>query len=692
MVKKLTLCLIVILVASSVLFSGSKFGKAEILWDTWGVPHIYGKNSEGMFYAFGRAQMKCHGDLILKLYGESRGRAAEYWGETHLEEDISIRKLGVPGRGSQWFDAYSPQFKKYLGAFVKGMNDYAAEHKDKLAKDRLVVLPVTAGDVLAHTQRAIHLQFLVRDSFRKIRRWGRSGSNAWAIAPSHSQSGNAMLLANPHLAWSGLELFYEVHLIAPGLDIYGVTLVGLPMPIIAFNDYLGWTLTYNIHDGADLYELKPAGDGYLFDGKTYPYKREIQTVKIASGNGTFREQELVIEHAVHGPVMVKKKDKALALRVAGLDRPLIWEQWFEMAKARDLGTFEKALKRLQVPLFNVIYADRDGHIMMFHGAVLPKRSRGDWSYWEGIVPGDTSATLWTEYHPYEDLPRVVDPANGWVQNANEPPWTCTIPMILKPGDFPAYTSLPMGAYKTYSAYLFRPLRSIMMLLQDKKISFDEMVTYKHSTRMELAHRLLDDLFEAVKRYGNGGMKEAVRVLEKWDRKADADSRGAVLFEAWVRELGRDVFVKKWGEGPVQSAPDGLKNPQAAVNALAAASEKVIKAYGTLDIPWGKVYRIKYGGKDLPGNGGPARLGLFRNMYYSPDKNGTYNLTEGDTFIAAVEFSKPLKVRAVLGYGNASQPGSPHRWDQLELVSQKKLRPVWRTRKEIEKHLEKREVF
>lgn len=671
--------------------AGEKPGKTEILWDTWGVPHIFGSHIKGVFYAFGRAQMECHGDLILKLYGEARGRAAEYWGESHLQSDIFIRKMGLPERGKKWFKAHNPTFQGYLEAFVKGMNDYAHAHKDKLNKDHLVVLPVTVGDVLAHTQRVIHLVF-VGEEARQVHTWEKRGSNAWAIGPSNSESGHAMLLANPHLPWSGLYMFYEAQLTAPGLNAYGVTLVGMPTLLIAFNDHLGWTHTVNVNDGADAYELKLTEDGYLLDGKKRHFETEVQTVKIKTKEGKSREQELVIQRSVHGPVVSRRKEKALALKIAGLNRPLILEQWFDMARATGLEEFEKTLKRLQVPMFNVIYADREGHIMMLHNAVLPKRPKGDWRFWGKVVPGDTSGTLWTGIHPYSDLPRVVDPPNGWIQNANDPPWTSTYPMVLKTEDFVDYMSLPLNECTKYSSYLLRPLRSLRMLWEDKKISFEEMVAYKHSTRVELADRVLDDLTAAAKKDGGDLAKKAAKVLEAWDRKTDSHSRGAVLFQAWRQEVGPRFFADNWKPASFHTTPRGLESPGAAVAALEEAARKVIKTYNALDIPWGEVYRIRYAGKDLPGNGGPGLLGIFRTMHYSPGKDGTFNLEGGDSYIAAVVFSNPVKAMVLLAYGNSSQPGSPHRGDQVELAAAKKLRPAWRTRAEIEKHLEKREVF
>src|SRR5205823_5805026 len=107
----------------------------EILWDTWGVPHIYGNDTQELFYAFGWAQMQSHGDLLLQLYGEARGRAAEYWGEQYLPSDRWIRTLGVPARARAWYAAQTPAFRSYLDAFAAGINAYAREHPAALDAD-----------------------------------------------------------------------------------------------------------------------------------------------------------------------------------------------------------------------------------------------------------------------------------------------------------------------------------------------------------------------------------------------------------------------------------------------------------------------------------------------------------------------------------------------------------------------------
>ena len=421
----------------------SSLERTEILWDRWGVPHIYGKDTQGLFQAFGWAQMQSHGDLILRLYGQARGRAAEYFGEKYLQSDQYVRTMGIPARAKDWYKQQNPTMQGFLDAFAVGINNYAKENPDKINDEVKAVLPVDGVDVLAHVQRVIHFTFVVNQDEVKSQASTNKitpGSNGWAIAPSHSSSGNAMLLANPHLPWSDLFLWYEAQLTAPGIDAYGAALVGMPVLAIAFNNNLGWTSTVNTHDGWDAYELKLADNGYVFDGKVRPFETETQTLKIKQANGKLREEPLLIQHSIHGPIIDEQKNdkKVIALRVVGLEQPNMMEQFWDMARASNLNEFEAALKHLQLPMFNIIYADKNGHILYVFNGQVPIHTQGNWNYWQGIIPGDTSATLWTKTHPYSDLPRVLDPPSGWLQNANDPPWTTTFPPVLNPNNYPPY--------------------------------------------------------------------------------------------------------------------------------------------------------------------------------------------------------------------------------------------------------------
>jgi acyl-homoserine-lactone acylase len=656
----------------------------QILWDTYGIPHIYGKNSKSLFYAFGWAQMQSHGNLILRLYGQARGQAAEYWGEDYLESDRWVQTMGIPNRAKAWYESQTPIFRNYIDAFVGGMNAYAKQHPEALTQELKVALPLKPADVLAHAQRVINFTFVVNPA--RVEALAENdtpkGSNAWAIAPSRSQSGNAMLLANPHLPWSNLYLWYEAQLVGPEINAYGATLVGIPVLAIAFNDNLGWTHTVNTHDGWDAYELTLANNGYRFNGQIRSFDREEKVLKVKEKNGNLRSESLVVRRSVHGPVLTEKQGKAIALRVVGLDKPGALQQWWDMARSKNFSEFQAALKRLEIPMFTVMYADRQGHIMHLFNGQVPIRKKGDFKYWSGTIPGNTSETLWTNNHPYEDLPRVVDPPSGWLQNTNDPPWTTTFPRQIAPDKYPAYMA-PRGPMS------LRSQRSAKMLLEDKKISFAELMRYKHSTQVELADRLLDDLIPAA-RQGSAQARRAAEVLATWDRKVDANSRGAVLFAFWQQAMDDDrLFAKPWREDAPLTTPDGLANPAEAVRVLEATATKVEVTYGALDVPWGEVFRLP-GVANLPANGGDNDLGVFRSVWFAPGKDNRFQAVGGDSFVAAIEFSNPVKAVALNSYGNATQPGSPHAGDQLQLFARQELRPVWRSRSEVEAHLSSRQ--
>lgn len=662
----------------------------EILWDTYGVPHIFASDDAGLFHAFGCAQVQSHGDVLLRLYGRARGRAAEYWGEKYRDEDRWVRTNGVPARAEVWYSQQRPSFRRLLDAFAEGINACAEARRADLADEVEVVLPVKPSDIMAHAQRVIHFTFMAgmqQAASLAARRAAQAAppdpppmaSNAWAIAPRRSAGGAAMLLANPHLQWSDQTLFYEAQLAGPTVNAYGATLVGFPVLGIAFTDRLGWTHTVNTLDETDFYQLTPAGGGYRLDGAVRAFDVEQQTITVKGADGVMRTEPLAIRRSVHGPVVADGTSGPIALRVAGLDRPGALEQWWDMARARDMRGFVAVVKRLQIPVFAIIYADRDGHILHIHNGQVPVRPPGRTDWWS-TVPGDTSATLWKATHRYEDLPIVIDPPSGWLQSSNDPPWTTTFPAVLDPRRFPTYLT---GQYMS-----FRTRRSIRLLMDAPPMTLSSLVQAKFSTRMELADRILDDVLAAARTSPDEIVREAAAVLERWDRTADAGSRGAVLFESFVRRMwsaskGRP-FETPWDPARPLDTPKGLVNMPGVLTALKEAATDL---QGRLDVAWGEVYRMRGPrGEDLPSNGGPGNpFGIFHVVQYS-DRQANY----GDSYIAAVQFSNPLRAHVLTAYGNSSQPGSPHAGDQLALLAKKQLRTAWRTREEILAHLERRE--
>jgi acyl-homoserine-lactone acylase len=659
--------------------------KTEILWDTYGVPHIYGKSTEEMYYAFGWSQMHSHANLILQLYGQARGRAAEYWGKDYINSDKKMLLFDLPEGARKNYAVQKGEYKGYLDAFVKGLNGYAKAHPDDIGKEFQQVLPVTVQDVLAHVTRIVCLEFLARNDIANSIELIKPGSNSIAIGPSKSTSKNALLVSNPHLPWEDFFTFYEAHLNAPGFNAYGVSNVGFPALSIAFNQTLGWTHTVNTIDASDRYELTLKEDGYLLDGATTPFEKKSVTIKIRQDDGTLKEENITFKYSKHGPVVGEKGGKAYAIRIAGMQNAFMAAQYHDMAKAKSFAEFEAAVKMLQNPMSNVLYADKGGNIMYLFGGNVPVRTEGDFAFWNGTIDGTASKYIWNKTHPYQDLPKLVNPATGFVQNANDPPWTSTYPTALDPRKYPAYMS-PTGTGG------LRMQRAINMIKDDTSISFDELVGYKLNTEMEAAHRFLDDLLAAIKEYPDSIAVKAAIVLEAWDKSTNADSKGAVLFEQWFDKLRGDMYATPWSLAAPVTTPDGLKDPKKAVELLVQAANEVIGRYGSLDVAYGDVNRFRVNNIDYPGNGGHAWLGVYRTMYFTADKDKKNRAYHGDTYVAITEFGTKVSASVLLSYGNSSQPGSGHAGDQLQLLSQKKLRPALLEKGDVLKNLEKKEML
>jgi len=667
----------------------SSAGNSHIIWDSWGVPHIFAKSEQDIFFADGWTQMQAHANTILKLYGRARGRAAEYWGEEHLESDQLIHKLGHPEMAASQWGQQAPQARQILTAFVAGLNAYARQHPEAIADENQVVLPLTVTDVNLHSLFVVNTRFVGGQVLGQAGGWAEQGSNTYAVGPSHSASGKAMLVQNPHLPWSEEYLFFEKHLKTPQRNIYGVSLVGLPGFAIAFNDFLGWSHTNNTIDNADLYELTLAGEGdeqgYLLDGERRQFETLRKTINIKAADGTLSQQEVIIHRSVHGPVIKMGTEKALALRLVGAGRPNLVQQWWRMANAENFDQFDAALSMGQIPFWNVMYADREGTIFYVFNGQVPVRSHGDWDFWQGIIPGDDSANLWNSVHDYAELPKTRNPPGGWLQNANDPPWTSSFPMQLDADNFPPYMA-PRGMG-------FRPQRAVRMMLEDESISFDELLEYKLSTRMELADRLLDDLYTAIDKYGSELAQEAKTVLTNWDREANTNSQGAALFYFWAKRMGpykQENFAQAWDVSHPLTTPDGLADPQGMVRLLEEVAAEMKQTHGSLDVAWGEVFRIRHNGFDLPGNGGPGALGIFRVAWPGTEENGIEYIGGGDSWVGIIEFTDKPHARVLLSYGNSSQEDSPHNGDQLELFSRKQYRDAWLSAEALSGHTEKTE--
>lgn len=252
--------LLVILIAIPTVLRAQE---AEILWDSWDVPHIYASNDACAFYGVGWAQAESYGHAILVAYVQTRGEASRYLGDdpAQVDSDRRVRVLNVAAVAQEWERRQTPAFAKDLAAFVTGINDYFLRYPERIPDGLDSLLPVRVSDVLGNVYRTWFLssgwegQAL---SWALAHGWNtqsgpqpipnssnmQSGSNAMAISGSKSRSGRTLLLINPHVNFS--ERWFEANIVTPHMNFTGATIPGFPAMLCGFNDYLGWAITISI--------------------------------------------------------------------------------------------------------------------------------------------------------------------------------------------------------------------------------------------------------------------------------------------------------------------------------------------------------------------------------------------------------------------------------------------------------------
>lgn len=668
----------------------SSITENEILWDTYGVPHIYATSDNDLYFMSAWGQMKNHGDLILKLYGEARGTSAEMWGEG-FEVNKALHHLGLYGQLQPAYDNLAPKYQEMLQSFAAGINAYADKHGQELDAKYRKVLPVTPNDIIAHSFRVVNYEFLIRSTFLSNQKI-EGGSNSWALSGSKTSTGNAMLVVNPHLPWGDLFIWHEQQFVTDEYNMYGATLVGNPSITLGFNANVSWTHTVNTIDNTDLFQIKKQGDTYFLDDEYLPFEEQKYTIKTLQEDGTLKTDEFTRKRTKHGIVISETEDTALAIRFAQMDEmsPLI-EQYDLMSKAKNLDDMKNALALKQMPFLNTVYADKEGNIMHHFGGLVPEKN-GDWDKWQGVVSGDSSADIWTEYYESDELPVVVNPPSGWLQNSNDPPYINTLPTVLDPKDFASHIAP--------NNMRLRPQRAARLMHEEDSISFERLVALKHDNKAELAIRLHDDLLALKEETSDSLVLEAIDVMTQWDGSYDGTSLGALFFNTftntWAFEKRTSPFQlgsllkDPWEYDDPINTPDGFTDNAEMIDIIKKTVENHLKTYPTLEVPYGDYYKLQVGDLEYPATGGPQHLGVFRIMYARPNGEGKFIGNFGDSFVLVLEMGEEINAKGLLTYGNSSNPDSKHYGDQLEMFSKNELRNIWFKQSDQEANLELRE--
>ncbi len=658
--------------------------------DAWGVPHIFGPTDSSVVFGHLYAQAEDNFWQLEENFILATGRGAEVHGEKFLPADILVRALEIRRLSIEEYERSPPALRELCEAFAGGLNYFLARNPG--VRPRLLKR-FEPWHAFAFCRYGLYVQFVLRkagvrgqdaqEALEELPPENSQGSNMWALAPSRSTTGQAMLFINPHQPFFGAGQFYEAHLHSEeGLNISGATFFGSPMPTLGHNEKLGWSHTVNYPDIADLYLETFDRPGKPLEyrwGETYRKATEwSEELKIRTPAGLERRR-ILFRKTHHGPVVGTRNGKPLTLRLARFEEGGQIGQWYAMARAASLAEFRKAVSRLAIPMFNVMYADGKGNIFYLYNAAVPRRAEE--FNWSKPVDGSDPRTEWKGYHSIEELPQLLNPPGGFLQNCNQTPFLTTNTTNPRPEDYPAY----MVTEKDNP----RGRISRQLLSGESKFSLDSLSEAAFDTTVLLAEEMIPGIVRAWERIRRTDKRLAKRLeapvalLKKWDRVARVDSSAMTLFAIWA-ELG-------------QFKLDPRKDPRGALRNLLKASTGLRWYFGTWQVPWGEINRLqrvppgsnrKFSDAEpsLPIAGGPGWLGMVFNFYARREEGQKKRYgVAGHSYVSTISFGSLPQARSILVFGQSADPASSHHLDQAKLYAKKKLKPALFGREEIEKN-------
>jgi acyl-homoserine-lactone acylase len=641
--------------------------------DAYGVPHIFAKTDPEVSYGLAWAHAEDDFKSLQQVALPSKGLMGRVMGKAGAAADFAYAFFRCREVTEEKWHTLSPDFIRLIEGYVQGLNDYAKAHPDEVLHKRL--FPVTLKDYVSSSVLALAnfngggraLASIFNNSVIPVADLDKMGSNAIAIHPSRTPAGEAFLAINAHQPNEGPEAFYEAHVNSEeGWNALGGLLSGGPCILHGVNEHLGWAHTVNLCDRLDIFQLhmNPAKKNqYLFDGKWVDLERKriklrIKGVPVAVG------RELLWSR--YGATLRNDKGVFSIRMGANMDiRPL--EQWYRMNKARNFTEFYKALSMQGLSMFNIMYADRNDTIFYINNALMPVRDTSSSIDWKKTVPGNGSKTLWTSFHGIRELPQYINPKSGFLFNTNHSSFLATGPQDnLSVSSFPRQNGWETD-HNNRSVRLLElmPQEGMVDYETFKRIKFDR----QYPSELQFPVRI-DTLFQ-LKPEDHPAYDTLLRNLQRWDRRGDADSKGAGAF-LMVYET-----VSKRRAGRL----NGRLDKEECLSVLEDVRSQLVTRFGRTDVALGEIQKLVRGSRTYPSPGLPD---LLAPQWSVPYQNGMRKVTGGDAYVAFVRFPKqglPV-IESSNTYGASSREGSPHFDDQVPLFLGQKTKRMTMDREEV----------
>jgi acyl-homoserine-lactone acylase len=681
-----------------------------IVRDDWGIAHVRGETDADAVFGMIYAQAEDDFNRIETNYLTNLGRLAEAEGESAIWSDLRYR-LFLDHDDLKARYAQAPAYlQRLMTAWADGLNFYLAEHPETRPRvltrfEPWMALSFTEGSIGADFEK-VPLGPL--EAFYSGR--GRAlaaappapiadeprGSNGIAIAPGITENGHVLLLINPHTSF-----FFRSEMqvtSGEGLNAYGAATWGQFFIYQGFNDRVGWMHTTSGLDAVDEFAERVDEAGgqitYRHGGAQRPVESRSVTISYRTPAGRQATRTFQTYRTHHGPITREENGRWIA--TALMHRPVeaLSQSWLR-TKARNFADYRRALEFAANSSNNTLYADADGTIAYLHPQFIPRRN--DRLDYTRPVDGSDPSADWGPVHAAAEAPMVVNPANGWVMNTNNWPYSAAGANSPRAADYPRYMDTfgenPRGRH------------ALLTLQGSSRWTLEGLQAAAYDRYQPAFATMVPSLVAAFDRQGRGrpaamDAAQAVELLRAWDYRWRVASVPTSIAVFWAEALADAVPAAQ--RPPRNQLPEFLVESTTDLQKLAAlrtALNRLQAEFGRWQVPWGEINRFQRLTGDIAqpfSDAAPSipvgftggtwgSLASFGARKYA-GTNRWYG-TSGNSFVAVVEFGPRVRARAVSAGGQSGNPRSRHFDDQAERYATGNLREVYFYPDQLRDHTE-----
>lgn len=671
--KKFLLYLLLVNFTASAQISPSNITIAR---DSFGIPHVFAKTDPEVAYGIAWAHAEDDFETLQLVVLSGKAKLGTGIGKKGAEGDYVINLLRIRNTVDEQWNTLSPDFLALIKGYVAGLNAYAKAHPSAIKykqafpfdeKEYMTAVVFSIGLFCGIDQA---LPQILGGKVATIPGFNPQGSNAFAMNSGKTTTGESFLAINAHQPQEGPVAFYEAHLQSEqGWNMLGGLFPGGCLIFHGTNENLGWAHTVNYQDKIDVFQLEmnPANKNqYKFDGQWMNLEQDKAKLKVKGIPITIGKK---IYWSKYGATL--KTDKGVfALRVPATMDIKALEEWYRMNKAKNFTEFYKAVSMTSLPMFNIMYADRYDTIFYISNGKMPRRNPDTKYNWKSTVPGNTSATLWTEFKPISELPQYINPSSGYLFNTNHSPFLAT----------DTRNNLDRKKFDItdgYETYHNNRSQRVTELINSGKVDYTTFKKIKFDQQLpkELKYTYGIDSMLNLSVNDYPVLKDVITNFQGWDRKAVTTSKGAAIFL-----LVYDFVAKKLAGTPARQ----LTRAES-VETYQYVYDYMMQHFGKTDLVLGDIQKLVRGNDARPAWGLPDVLAA---TYTAPYKDGMRKVNSGDAYICFVRYPKdgslPI-IESVNTFGASMHPDSPHYKDQMTMFQNQQTKPMTLDKQQVLKN-------